>query len=74
MGFSSRSWDYFHYSDSRGYLIFCCHGVAMKATFDTVILPFRTANSNIFFFALRVFIGLEHIPLFGDSFFDTIIC
>ena len=30
MEFSSWYWDYFHYSDSRGYLIFCCHGVASK--------------------------------------------
>lgn len=30
MGFSSGYWHYFHYSDSRGYLIFCCHGVASK--------------------------------------------
>ena len=28
MGFSSDYWYSFHYSDSRGYLIFCCHGVA----------------------------------------------
>ena len=28
MGFSSEYLDYFHYSDSIGYLIFCCHSVA----------------------------------------------
>ena len=28
MGFSPEYWYSFHYSDSRGYLIFCCHGVA----------------------------------------------
>ena len=30
MGFSSEYWHSFHYSDSRGYLIFCCHGVAKE--------------------------------------------
>ena len=25
MEFSSGYWHYFHYSDSRGYLILCCH-------------------------------------------------
>ena len=30
MGFGSGYWHSFHYSDSRGYLIFCCHGVASK--------------------------------------------
>ena len=28
MGFSSDYLYYFHYSDSMGYLIFCCHSVA----------------------------------------------
>lgn len=28
MGFSSEYWYSFHYSDSEGYLIFCCHDVA----------------------------------------------
>ena len=28
MWFSSDYWYSFHYSDSRGYVIFCCHGVA----------------------------------------------
>ena len=28
MGFSAEYWYSFHYSDGRGYLIFCCHGVA----------------------------------------------
>ena len=40
MGFSSRSWDYFHYSDSRGYLIFCCHTVA-KVEIVTAAKSFR---------------------------------
>ena len=31
MGLSSRFQDYFHYSYSRGYLIFCCHTVAKNA-------------------------------------------
>jgi len=30
MGFSLEYWYSFHYSDSRGYLIFCCHNVASK--------------------------------------------
>lgn len=46
----------------------------MKANLDTVILSFGTANSNIFFFVLCVFIGLEHIPLLCDFLFDTTIC
>ena len=40
MGFSSRSQDYFHYSDSRGYLIFCCHTVA-KVEIVTAEKSFR---------------------------------
>ena len=31
MGFSLDSYHYFHYSDSFGYLIFCCHCVATPA-------------------------------------------
>lgn len=30
MGFSSGYWHYFHYSDCRDNLIFCCHGAASK--------------------------------------------
>ena len=30
MGFGSEYWYSFHYSDSEGYLIFCCHSVASK--------------------------------------------
>jgi len=34
MGFGLDYLDYFHYSDSRGYLIFCCHSVAMMVLFE----------------------------------------
>ena len=40
MGVSSRSWDYFHYSDSRGYLICWCHTVA-KVEIVTAAKSFR---------------------------------
>ena len=32
MVFDSEYWYSFHYSDSRGYLIFCCHGVASNSS------------------------------------------
>ena len=35
MGFSTDYLYYFHYSDSFGYLIFCCQNVAMKTAFFT---------------------------------------
>ena len=46
MGFSSEYWYSFHYSDSRGYLIFCCHGVATNY-FDSV-------STNAFVIALYI--------------------
>ena len=36
MGFSSECWYSFHYSDSEGYLIFCCHGVASSVAAKTL--------------------------------------
>ena len=37
MGFGSECLYCFHYPDSLGYLIFCCHGVATGQLIETVI-------------------------------------
>ena len=34
MGFGSDYLDYFHYSDGKGYLIFCCQSVAAGMAFQ----------------------------------------
>ena len=36
MGFGSDYLYYFHYSDSMGYLIFCCQNVATKHLYYSV--------------------------------------
>ena len=59
MGFSSDYLYYFHYSDSMGYLIFCCHSVAMDSYKQHIVfkyfllifacvLGFRFANLGVF--------------------------
>lgn len=42
MRFSSEYWYSFHYSDSRGYLIFCCHSVAK------LLSPIYTPSFSMF--------------------------
>lgn len=65
MGFSSGYWHYFHYSDSRSYLIFCCHSVAIRAAANfhvRVIIQYKELLSkfitavilNIFYYSLQV--------------------
>ena len=51
MGFSSEYWHYFHYLDSRGYLIFCCHGVAKSPRLSIVdcVVRLNTPKSQIIF-------------------------
>ena len=54
MGFSPDYLYYFHYSDSIGYLIFCCHTVAVaialqlsyKQTLDHILI--NLSNIKIF--------------------------
>lgn len=46
MGFSSGYWHYFHYSDSRGYLIFCCQNVATNILYDDAI-PVEAVSDDI---------------------------
>ena len=44
MGFSSECWYSFHYSDSEGYLIFCCHDVASSVAaklYVRIIIPYK---------------------------------
>ena len=59
MEFSSDYLDYFHYSDGMGYLIFCCHSVAMDRQKQHMlseyfllifacVLGFRLANFGVF--------------------------
>lgn len=68
MGFSSGYWHYFHYSDSRGYLIFCCHGVASSVAaklYVKIIIPYKKLLSkfiaalilNTFCYPLQVSTG-----------------
>ena len=42
MEFSSEYWYSFHYSDSEGYLIFCCHDVASSVIYSLI----ETAKEN----------------------------
>ena len=51
MGFGSEYLDYFHYSDSMGYLIFCCHTVAIdstiaEATLSELLILYQMAYQN----------------------------
>lgn len=45
MGFGSDYWYSFHYSDSRGYLIFCCQNVATR---DVHIIDVRLAKIKFY--------------------------
>ena len=65
MGFSSEYWYSFHYSDSEGYLIFCCHDVASSVAaklYARIIIPYKkplikfitTLILNTFYYPLQV--------------------
>ncbi len=47
MGFSSDYLYYFHYSNSMGYLIFCCHSVATKQWIITDIPQWEEREAQV---------------------------
>ena len=56
MEFSSEYWYSFHYSDSEGYLIFCCHSVASTLK----LIPAASFNSVRFIFlSIKSFLSLS---------------
>ena len=56
MEFSSGYWHYFHYSDSRGYLIFCCHCVAMKSyCINNIIAWLCDELKGNFYYTLEIY-------------------
>ena len=56
MGFSSECLYCFHYPDSLGYLIFCCHGVAMKNAKSYI---YQQASAYFLTYKSRIFLNVE---------------